>query len=88
MGAIVSDDVDQVATLVYRIFTNAMEYKIEHHLTRPGFLKLTEVLTNSVVRLQTDDDLITKTFWNNYHNRLPEGFMALASGKEAERLQE
>jgi len=88
VGAIVSDDVDQVATLIHRIFTNAMEYRIEHHPTRPGFLKLIEVLTNSVVRLQTDDDLITKTFWNNYHNRLPEGFMSLASGKEAERLQE
>ena len=88
VGAIVSDDVDQVSTLIHRTFTNTMEYRIEHHPARPGFLKLVEVLTNSVVRLQTDDDLITKTFWNNYHNRVPEGFISLASGKEAERLQE
>ena len=88
VGAIVSDDVDQVADLIYRIFTNKMEYRIEHHATRRGFLKLVEVLTGSVVRLQTDDDLITKTFWNNYHNRRSEGFISLAAGKEAERLQE
>jgi hypothetical protein len=88
VGAIVSDDVDQVATLIHRIFANTMEYRIEHHSTRLGFLKLIKVLTNSVVRLQTDDDLITKTFWNNYHNRLPESFISFASGKEAERLQE
>ena len=43
-----------------------MEYRIERHQTRPGFLKLVEQLTGSVVRLQTDDELITKTFWNNY----------------------
>lgn len=88
VGAIVSDDVDQVAELIHRIFTNKMEYRIEHHATRRGFLKLVEALTGSVVRLQTDDTLITKTFWNNYHNRKPEGFVSLAAGTEAERLQE
>jgi len=88
VGAIVTDNVDQVSELIYRIFHNQMLYRIEHHSTRPGFLKLVEVLTNSVVRLQTDDELITKTFWNNYHNRAPQGFVSLAAGKEAERLQE
>jgi hypothetical protein len=88
VGAIVSDDVDQVSELWHRIFSNRMHYRIERHPTRVGFLKLVEELTGSVVRLQTDDELITKTFWNNYHNRAVSGFASLAAGNEAERLQE
>jgi hypothetical protein len=88
VGAIVSDDPSEVSELIYRIFHNRMEYRIERHATRSDFLKLTEELTGSVVRLQTDDELITKTFWNNYHNRAALGFTSLAAGKEAERLQE
>jgi hypothetical protein len=88
VGAIVCDDVDQVTELIRRTFENRMEFRLEHHPARPGFLKLVEVLTGSVVRLQTDDELITRTFWNNYHNRVRQGFPSLAAGKEAERLQE
>jgi hypothetical protein len=88
VGAIVSDQVDQVAQLLDRLFRNRMEYRVEHHPNRPGYLKLVERLTGSVVRLQTDDPLIEKTFWNNYRKRLPAGFPSLAAGKEAERLQE
>jgi hypothetical protein len=88
VGAIVSDDADQVSQLIHRIFNNCMGYRVEHHSTRRGFLKLVEELTGSVIRLQTDDELITKTFWNNYHNRASHTFISLAAGKEAERLQE
>ena len=88
VGAIVSDDVDQVAELLRRLFANEMEYELRHHDSRPGYLKLHERLTDSVVRLQTDDDLLTTAFWNNYHNRQPEAYRSLAAGKEAERLQE
>jgi len=88
VGAIVSDDVAQVAELVKRIFENSMEYRIEHHEKRAGYLKLVEKLTDSVVRLQTDDELLTSTFWNNYHKREQEGVPSLVAGKEAERLQE
>lgn len=88
VGSIVSDDVDQVAELLRRIFSNEMQYEIKHHESRPGYLKLHEKLTDSVVRLQTDDELLTSTFWNNYHNRQPGKYVTLAAGKEAERLQE
>lgn len=88
VGAIVSDEVEQVAELLRRIFTNEMEYELRHHEARPGYLKLHERLTDSVVRLQTDDELLTTAFWNNYHNRQPEALRSLAAGKEAERLQE
>lgn len=88
VGAIVSDDVDQVAELLRRIFANEMEYELRHHESRPGYLKLHEKLTESVVRLQTDDELLTTAFWNNYHNRRPESLRTLVTGKEAERLLE
>ena len=88
VGAIVTDDVHQVAELLRRMFANEMEYEIRHHEARPGYLKLHEKLTDSVVRLQTDDDLLTATFWKNYHNRHAQFYVTLAAGKEAERLHE
>jgi hypothetical protein len=88
VGAIVSDKIDEVAELLARIFENRMEYRIEHHASRPGYLKLIEKLTASVMRLQTDDELLTKTFWNNYRRRSMKEFPSVATGKEAERLLE
>jgi hypothetical protein len=41
---------------------------------------------DSVVRLQTDDELIKKTFWNNYRRQTREELPSLASGKEVERM--
>jgi hypothetical protein len=67
VGAMVTDSLDEVSELLYRIFENKMEYQLEH--PRPGYLKLREKLTDSVVRLQTNDQLLTETFWNHYHNR-------------------
>lgn len=87
VGAIVTDDVSQVAELLHRIYKNRMEYRVEHHPKRKGYLKLVEQLTGSVVRLQTDNELLAETFWNNYH-RSERPFVSLASGKEAERMQE
>lgn len=86
VGAIVTDKVEQVSELLRRIFYNQMEYRIEHHSARPGYLKLVEQLTDSVVRLQTNDELIAKTFWNNYHRQAAEDFRSLAAGKEIERM--
>ena len=88
VGAIVTDSVDEVAELLRRIFANEMEYEIRHHESRSGYLKLHEKLTDSVMRLQTDDELLTATFWNNYNNRQTRNYLTLAAGKEAERLQE
>jgi hypothetical protein len=42
-----------------------MAYTLEQ--SKPGFLRLKERLTNSVVRLQTNDRLLSETFWNHYH---------------------
>ena len=65
VGAMVTDKIQDVSELIYRLFENRMAYHLEQ--PKPGFLRLKEKLTDSVVRLQTNDQLLTETFWNYYH---------------------
>lgn len=65
VGAMVTDNLGDVSELIYRLFENRMAYYLEQ--SKPGFLRLKETLTDSVVRLQTNDPLLTETFWNHYH---------------------
>ena len=65
VGAIVTDNIDDVITLIHRLFTNTMQYELD--CPKPGYLRLKEKLTQSVVRLQTNDVLLSETFWNHYH---------------------
>jgi hypothetical protein len=65
VGAMVTDNLEDVSQLIYRIFENRMVYYLEQ--PKPGFLRLKERLTDSVVRLQTNDQLLNETFWNHYH---------------------
>ncbi|MGO8931564.1 MAG: hypothetical protein ACLQU3_32315 [Limisphaerales bacterium] len=67
VGAMVTDDPGEVSQLLYRIFENKMEYELEQ--PKPDYLRLKERLTGSVVRLQTNDAMLSETFWNHYHNR-------------------
>jgi len=67
VGAVVTDELAEVSELLYRIFENKMEYELEQ--PKPDYLRLKERLTGSVVRLQTNDTMLTETFWNYYHNR-------------------
>lgn len=65
VGAMVTDTLADVSELIYRIFENKMMYYLEQ--PKPGYLRLKEKLTDSVVRLQTNDPLLNETFWNHYH---------------------
>ena len=65
VGAIVTDSLPDVSELLYRIFNNKMQYRLEQ--PKAGFMRLKETLTESVVRLQTNDRLLSETFWNHYH---------------------
>jgi hypothetical protein len=65
VGVMVASSADEVAELLWRIFSNRMEYEIEQR--QDGFLRLREKLTGSVVRLQTSNELLRETFWNYYH---------------------
>jgi hypothetical protein len=59
VGAFATDKTENVSELLYRIFSNKMEYDLEK--TETGYLRLKERLTDSVIRLQSE------TFWNHYH---------------------
>jgi hypothetical protein len=65
VGAMVTDELDEVSELICRVFENRMVYYLEQ--SKPGYLRLKERLTDSVVRLQTNDQLLTEAFWNHYH---------------------
>jgi len=67
VGAMVTSKPEDVSELLDRIFDNEMEYSVHQPGGRPGYLQLVENLTNSVVRLQTNDALLTEAFWNHYH---------------------
>jgi len=67
VGAMVTDKLGDVSELLSRVFENKMEYRLEQ--SKPGYLRLLEGLTGSVVRLQTNDRMLAETFWNHYHNR-------------------
>lgn len=56
VGAIITDDLMKVIELLVRIFSNKMEYVVEH--TPLGNLRLKEYLTGSVVRLATSDEML------------------------------
>ena len=65
VGAMVTDSLKDVSELILRIFENRMVYRLEQ--PKPGYLRLKEKLTDSVVRIQTNDQLLTEAFWNHYH---------------------
>ena len=68
VGAIVTDQLHEVSELLSRIFENKMEYELDHDIQkRQGYIRLKEKLTGSTVRLQTNDRMLTETFWNHYH---------------------
>jgi hypothetical protein len=67
VGAMVTDRIEDVSELLVRIFENRMEYELSQ--PRPGYLRLIEKLTKSVVRLQTSNELLMETFWNYYQNQ-------------------
>ena len=66
VGAIICESTEEIAEILHRIFENKMEYEIEQSKT--GYFKLKERMTKSVVRLQTNNQLLAKCFWTYYHN--------------------
>lgn len=69
VGAMVTNSLINVSKLLARLFENKMEYKLEQHPERKGYIRLVDLLTESVVRIQTSSNLLTETFWNHYHNK-------------------
>ncbi len=65
-GAIVTQDKNIAATLLARMFNNAMEYDLVQN--GDGYFRLLERTTGSVVRLHTNSNILREAFWNYYHN--------------------
>ncbi len=70
VGAMVTDSLEDVSELIMRTLENRMAYYLEQ--SKPGFLRLKEKLTDSVVRIQTNDQLLAEAFWNHYHREQTE----------------
>jgi len=69
-GAMVAFTVQEVIEILCRIFENRMQYVIEQ--PKKGYFKLVEVTTKSDVRIQTNDELLTKSFWNYFDRYIKE----------------
>ena len=67
-GAMVTQSVEHVVSLIERALSNQMEYDLEMKVGSEGYYLLKERLTRTTVRVITDDRLLTETFWNNYHS--------------------
>ena len=67
VGAIVTDNPLHVIELLSRIFRNEMV--LELNKKSNNYFLLCEKLTNSTIRLQTDDMLLRETFWNYYSRK-------------------
>jgi len=66
VGAIVTENRLHVVELLSRIFRNDMELELSKK--KADYFLLTEKLTESTIRLQTDDLLLREAFWNYYNN--------------------
>jgi hypothetical protein len=69
VGAMVTTNPEDVSELLDRIFENKMEYSINQPERKLGYLQLVEELTKSVVRIQTNDTLLSEAFWNYYKSQ-------------------
>jgi hypothetical protein len=66
-GAMITCKVDDVVSLLDRIFTNGMEYDLGRKDGTDAYYLLRERLTGTTVRGVTDNKLLTEAFWNNWH---------------------
>jgi hypothetical protein len=64
VGLMATLNITDVILLLHRIFGNEMRYTLEHK--RKGYYRLIESITQSVVRVQTDDRRLRETFLNLY----------------------
>lgn len=65
VGAIVTDNRLHVVELLSRIFRNEMDLELTKK--KDDYFLLKERLTDSTIRLQTNDLLLRETFWNYYN---------------------
>jgi len=69
-GAMVISSTDDVITALERILKNEMRYNLMKE--ENGIFKLIEVSSGTTVRMQTNDMLLSNTFWNYYSRHVKE----------------
>ena len=69
-GAMVTFNPQEVIELLHRLFHNNMQYDIEQ--PKQGYFRLLELSTGSAVRIQTNNELLTKSFWNYFDRFIKE----------------
>ncbi|MFX1502326.1 MAG: hypothetical protein ACFFDH_15305 [Promethearchaeota archaeon] len=65
VGAFVTSNIEDVPKILFDIFKNDLKYQLENRGS--GYFRLKEKRTDSVVRVQTNNELLKETFWNYYH---------------------
>lgn len=65
-GVVVCTTAKEVADMLERIVENRMRYDLVQKDNSPGYYLLKEHFTQSVVRVQTNDTLLSNAFWNHY----------------------
>lgn len=65
-GTIVCSSKQEVIDILHKLFSDDMEYTVEQKKNHSGYYLLKEKTTGSVVRVQTNDKLISSSFWNYY----------------------
>lgn len=65
-GVVVCSTATEVADILERIVENRMRYDLLQKENSPGYYLLKEHFTQSVVRVQTNDRLLSTAFWNHY----------------------
>lgn len=65
-GVVVCSTATEVADILERIVENRMRYDLIQKENSPGYYLLKEHFTQSVVRVQTNDKLLSTAFWNHY----------------------
>lgn len=65
-GVIVCTTDKEVSKTLERIIDNRMRYDLIQKENSPGYYLLKEHFTQSVVRVQTNDTLLSTAFWNHY----------------------
>lgn len=67
-GAMITHKVEHAILLLERILSNQMEYDLSQKPNTSAYYLLKERITKSTIRVVTDDQLLTETFWNNWYS--------------------
>lgn len=76
-GAIIVKSVNDVVSIIKQLINNDMEYNLEKKKSSnpddDGYFMLIEKRSDCVVRIQTNDSILSKSFWNYFDRHVNNG---------------